>query len=137
VERVRSVIVLDTAAWLWHVSDPTRLSTRARRAIAGEEPVTGLVVSAISVWEVAVKVSLKKLTLDRDVRSWFALARAYPGVALLALDPDDALESALLPEPFHRDPADRIIVALTRRLGARLVTSDRAIRSYPHVKTIW
>ena len=84
-----------------------------------------------------MKVALGKLTLDRDVRSWFALARAYPGIALLALDPADALESALLPEPFHRDPADRIIVALARRLGARLVTSDRAIRSYSHVKTVW
>jgi len=131
------VIVLDTAVWLWHMSDPSRLTVRARRAIAIDEPASGLVVSAISVWEVAVKVQLGKLTLNRDLRSWFELARAYPGTAILPVDPVDALESALLAEPFHRDPADRIIVALARRLRIPLVTSDRAIRSYRHVKTIW
>jgi len=131
------VIVLDTAVWLWHLSDPGRLTARARRALAAEEPASGVVISAISVWEVAVKIQLGKLTLDRDPRSWFALARAYPGTAVLPVDPVDALESALLPEPFHRDPADRIIVALARRLRAPLVTSDRAIRAYRHVKTIW
>jgi PIN domain nuclease of toxin-antitoxin system len=130
------VIVLDTAPWLWWVSDPSRLTRRARRAIE-EEATQGVLVSAISVWEIAVKVGLGKLKLDRDVRTWFALARDYPRVAILPLDAGDALESTLLPEPFHRDPADRMIVALARRLKVPVVTSDRALRSYRHVKTIW
>jgi PIN domain nuclease of toxin-antitoxin system len=131
------VIVLDTATWIWWVTEPARLSARARGLIDVEELRQGLVVSAISVWEVAVKVALGKLTIDRDVRSWVALASAYPGVVVQPLEPRDALESALLPGRFHRDPADRILIALARRLDVPLVTSDRAIRRYRHVRTVW
>jgi len=121
------VIVLDTAAWVWWVSDPGRLSTRARRAIEVEEERHGLVVSVISVWEVGVKVALRKLVLDRDVRAWVELASSYPGI----------LESTRLPRWRHRAPADRIVVALARRLGVALVTRARAIRAYRYVSTIW
>jgi len=131
------VIVLDTSAWIWLVADPTRLGGRARRAIAAHEASHGLVVSAISVWEVAIKVAVGKLALDRDVRSWIAQASVHPGVSVQPLEPLDALESALLPGAFHRDPADRILVALARRLQVALVTPDSAIRAYKHVKTIW
>jgi PIN domain nuclease of toxin-antitoxin system len=131
------VIVLDTAVWIWWASDPSRLTPRARRACAREEPQGGLVVSAISVWELAVKVALGKLELDRDVRTWVALASSYPGLTVQPLDPRDALESTLLPGTLHRDPADRILVALSRRLGVPLVTRDRVLRAYRHVTTIW
>lgn len=131
------MIVLDTAAWIWWVGDPTRLSRRARSMIEGEEREEGIVVSAISVWEVAVKVALGKLAIDRDIRAWVTSASAYPGVAVHALDPRDALESTLLPGRFHRDSADRILIALARRLEVPLVTSDREIRRYRHVRTIW
>jgi PIN domain nuclease of toxin-antitoxin system len=131
------VIVLDTGAWIWWVSDPTCLSRRARGAIAGEERTGGLRVSTISIWEVALKNQLGKLTLDRDLRSWVALATSYPGIRIEPLTADDALESVLLPGDFHRDPADRFIVALARRLGVAVVTSDRRMLSYRHVKTIW
>jgi PIN domain nuclease of toxin-antitoxin system len=131
------VIVLDTSVWIWWVADPSRLSAKARRTIVTNESAGELVVSAISVWEIAVKVSLGKLTLDRDVRTWIALASAYRGIAILPLAPDDAMESTLLPGSFHRDPADRIIVAIARRMGVPLVTSDAAIRAYRHVKTVW
>lgn len=131
------MIVLDTAAWIWWVSDPMSLSVRARQAIVAEEATSGLLVSAMSVWEVAVKVALRKLTIDRDVRAWVAMASAYPGLTVLPLHPADALESTLLPGRFHKDPADRMIVAFARRLDVPLVTSDRALRRYRHVRTIW
>jgi PIN domain nuclease of toxin-antitoxin system len=131
------VIVLDTGPWIWWVADPARLSARGRGLIEAEEDRQGLVVSAISVWEVAVKVALGKLAIDRDVRSWVTLASSYPGVTVHPLDPRDALESTLLPGRFHRDPADRILIALARRLDVALVTGDRAIRRYRHVHTVW
>jgi PIN domain nuclease of toxin-antitoxin system len=131
------VIVLDTSAWIWWTADPSHLTAKARRAIEAEQDHHGIIVSAISVWEVAVKTALGKLELDRDVRSWVAQASAYPGISLQPLDPRDALESTLLPGSFHRDPADRLLVALARRLDVGLVTADRAIRVYRHVKTIW
>ncbi len=131
------MILLDTNAWLSWVGDPRRLSPRARHAIEDEETTQGIVVSAISAWEIAVKVALGRLILDRDVRSWIALASTYPGISLLPLEAADAVESTLLPGRFHKDPADRMIIAGSRRLDAPLVTSDRAMRRYRHVRTIW
>lgn len=131
------MILLDTNAWLSWVGDPRRLSQRARQAIEREEARRGIVVSAISAWEIAVKVALGKLALDRDVRSWIALASGYPGISVLPLESGDAVESTLLPGRFHKDPADRVIIAISRRLGAPLVTTDRAIRRYRHVETVW
>jgi PIN domain nuclease of toxin-antitoxin system len=131
------LIVLDTSVWVFWVADPARLSRRAVRAITREEQGGEIIVSVISAWEVALKHSIGKLELDRDPSSWVAIAAAYPGVRLEPLALDDALESTSLPGKFHRDPADRFIVALARRLRAPLVTSDRRIRDYEHVQSIW
>ncbi|MEE8409951.1 MAG: type II toxin-antitoxin system VapC family toxin, partial [Myxococcota bacterium] len=91
----------------------------------------------VSAWEIALKCNLGKLELDQDVRGWIARASRYPGIHLESLSLDDAIDSVELPGEFHRDPADRIIVALARRLGTSLVTSDRRIREYEFVDTIW
>lgn len=131
------MIVLDTNAWIYWVADPKRLSRRAVRRIQREETSGEIVVSVVSAWEVALKHSLGKLELDRDVASWIAIATGYPRVRLVPLEVDDAVQSTSLPGSFHRDPADRFIVALARRLGAPLVTSDTRIRKYPHVRSVW
>ena len=134
---VQSVILLDTGTWIWWVADPDRLSRRARLAIEKHERTQTIVVSVISVWEIAVKVALGKLDIDRDVRAWIAAASAYPGVTVHPLDAWDTIESTLLPGRFHRDPADRILIAFARRLDIPLITSDVAMRRYRHVKTVW
>ncbi|MEZ4299168.1 MAG: type II toxin-antitoxin system VapC family toxin [Polyangiaceae bacterium] len=131
------MIVLDTGAWVLWVSAPSSLSAKAAKAIADEEKKQGIVVSAISLWEVAQKVAAGKLALDRDLRAWVKLAASYPGLSVVPVTPEDAIESTLLPGTLHEDPADRMIVALARRLDAPLITSDAAIRAYRHVKTIW
>jgi len=131
------VIVLDTAPWIWWVANPSRLTRSARLRIEKEESRNGLVLSAISAWEVALKNSLGKLELDRDARSWIARAATYPGLRVESLRQEDAIESAHLPGDIHRDPADRFIIALARRLRAPVVTSDHRILAYQHVETIW
>ena len=131
------MIVLDTQAWLWWLHDPSRLSVRARQAMVRAEREGGMMVSAISVWEVATKCALGKLVLPIQLDVWFELARAYPGIVIEPISAEDALASACLPGLFHKDPADRLIVALTRRLQAKLVTADGLIRAYPHVATVW
>ena len=131
------MIVLDTQAWLWWLHDPSRLSVRARQTIVQAEKGDGMMVSAISVWEVATKCALGKLVLPMQVEAWFARARIYPGVVIEPVSAEDALASAGLPGDFHKDPADRLIVALARRLQVSLVTADSLIRAYPHVVTIW
>jgi PIN domain nuclease of toxin-antitoxin system len=131
------MIVLDTQAWLWWVHDPSQLSRRARVAVETAEATDGIRVSVISAWEVAVKQALGKLRLARDIDSWFQQASTYPNLVVEPLSAQDAIASTRLPGQFHKDPADRIIVAVTRRYGVELVTSDKLIRAYPHVVSVW
>jgi PIN domain nuclease of toxin-antitoxin system len=131
------MIVLDTNAWLFWLHDPSRLTRRARAAIRKATAGQGARVSVISLWEVALKSSLGKLHLPMDIDTWYARARAYPGVGIEALQPEDAIASTRLPGEIHRDPADRFILALARRLAVPLVTADEKLRAYPHVETIW
>jgi PIN domain nuclease of toxin-antitoxin system len=128
---------LDTQAWLWWLHDPSRLSVRVRHALRAAEKEAGITVSVISVWEVATKCALGKLILPMQVEEWFSLARTYKGIIIEPVSAEDAIASACLPGNFHKDPADRIIVALARRHKATLVTADTLIRAYPHVTTLW
>jgi PIN domain nuclease of toxin-antitoxin system len=102
-----------------------------------KEPQNGILVSAISVWEIAVKSSLGKLALPLQIDDWYALAKNHSGIVIEALNPEDAIASTQLPGDFHKDPADRIIVAMARRYNVPLITCDNNILKYPHVKTIW
>ncbi len=119
--------------WVWWVNGDDRLKETQRAAI---DQADGLGVSAISCWEVAKLVELGRLALDRPVLDWLQAALAYPGVRLLPLSPEVAVGSTTLPGPFHRDPADQVIVATARAHGCRVATSDRKILDYAHVETV-
>lgn len=74
------------------------------------------------------------MKLDRPVTEWLDLALLQPGLELLPLTPAIAVESTRLPQPFHRDPADQIVVATARHHGIPLLTYDGKILEYPHVQ---
>lgn len=131
------MIVLDTHVWLWWLHEPDSLSPVARERIESETKRGVLLVSAISVWEVAVKTQLGKLDIPMEIYRWFNLAANYPAIRIEPLSPLDAIDSTLLPGEFHKDPADRIIIALARRYGVDLITCDRKILAYEHVSAIW
>ena len=77
------MIVLDTHVWLWWLHDPKQLSRRALNAIKKAEQESAVRVSSISVWEIAVKTRLGKLTLPLDIHPWYEMARQYPAVTFL------------------------------------------------------
>lgn len=131
------MIVLDTHVWLWWLHEPDRLSTDAAKLILQEQESGSIIVSAISVWEVAVKVQSGKLVIPMDINRWYDLARSYPATVIEPLSPVDAIASTQLPGSFHKDPADRIIVSLARRRAVPLLTCDRKILEYEHVITVW
>jgi PIN domain nuclease of toxin-antitoxin system len=131
------VIVLDTHVWLWWLHNPARLSPAADKLIQQEQGSGALIISTISVWEVAVKVQSGKLTIPMEINRWYELARSYPATIIEPLSPLDAIASTQLPGDFHKDPADRIIVSLARRLAVPLLTCDRKILDYKHVITVW
>ena len=129
------MIVLDTHIWVWWVHGDEQLTQAQRDAItANEADLIG--ISAISCWEIAKLVEYGRLELPSPLEEWFEQALSYPGVQLLALTPEVAIESTRLPGEFHRDPADQIIVATAMVYGCPLVTSDDKILNYPHVATI-
>ncbi len=129
--------LLDTHAWLWWVTGDRRLSQKARRRIESAKRAQSLYVSAISIWEIAKKVEKKQLVLDRNLDLWIDLAVDNSQLQVIELSRAILLDSCRLPQPFHGDPADQIIVASARESAISLISKDERIRSYPHVQSFW
>jgi PIN domain nuclease of toxin-antitoxin system len=127
-----ALILLDTHIWVWWVQADPRLTDRQRKLIQENEP-SGLGVSVISVWEVAQLVHLGQHILPKVIDEWVIDALNYPGMRLIELSREIAIDTTRLPDPFHRDPADRIIVTSARNLGLSLLTADGKILAYLHV----
>ncbi len=133
-----ALIVLDTHALIWWVSGSHQLSNKALKVInktlkAKEE----VLISSISVWEIAMLVRKNRLALSMDVNQWIATSATIEGVRYVPLDNEISINSVQLPGDFHANPADRIIVALARKLNALLVSADQKILNYAHVNSIW
>ena len=129
------VIVIDTHIWVRLILGTGRLSVAQRQAIAdNEEDRIG--ISAISFWEIAKLAEYGKLDLGYDILEWFRESLTYPGLTILELTPEIAVESTRLPGGFNKDPSDQIIVATAMVHGCSLVTSDRDMIRYPHVTTV-
>ena len=132
------MVVLDTHVLVWWVNGSGSLSVTAEKVIKrtlaqGSE----VLVSAISAWEVSMLINKGRLVLSMDVESWFDEVSQIDGVRFIPVDNEIGIKSTVLPGIFHKDPADRMIVATARKLAIPLVTADEKIRSYEHVKTIW
>lgn len=127
------MIVLDTHIWIWWVhNDPLLPSTYQRYLHTHASSSFG--VSIISCWEVALLDAGGKITLPLTIGDWLHDALTFPGIQLLDLTPEIVVDANHLPDNFHRDPADRLIVATARQHGCPLITQDAKIRSYPHVQ---
>src|SRR5690348_11530575 len=131
------MIVLDTHVLIWWVDGTAKFSKAAASAIKQAQTQSEIMISSITAWEIAMLVDRGRLTLTMDVSTWLSTVNRVPGLRFVPVDNPIAIGSVNLPGEFHQDPADRIIVATARRFGVSLVTQDRRIRSYPHLKTIW
>jgi PIN domain nuclease of toxin-antitoxin system len=124
-------LLIDTHYWLWLAGgDKERLTSRVVSLLQNAADHESLLVSAISVWEIAMLDAKGRIQLFKTCTQWVDEALAISGLTLAPLSPAIAIESNQLPGEFHGDPADRIIVATARVLGARLLTNDRNIRAY-------
>jgi PIN domain nuclease of toxin-antitoxin system len=124
------LVLLDTHVWLWLVAGSPDLATEARHTIDSAAALGTLRIAAISLWEVALLASRGRIVLGKSLSSWLAEALADPAPAIDPLSPQIAVEACSLPEAFHRDPADRMIVATARVTGAALMTRDQQILDY-------
>ncbi len=129
------LIILDTHVWVWWVSGDAALSAVHRDLIREQEAI-GIAISPMSCWEVAMLFDRGRLVASVGALEWIERAVKYPGVRLVELSPRIAVDSTTLPGDFHRDPADRILVATARALDCPLITADARILEYPHVRTV-
>jgi len=130
-------IVLDTHAWVWWVTSDRRLSRRAKTAIDRAAARGELWLPMIAIWEVSKKIEKGQLALDRPLDEWLDAATAADGLQIADVTRIILVDSCRLPQPFHGDPADQMIVSTTRSLSASLVTRDARLRDYSHVRTVW
>ena len=131
------MIVLDTHTLIWWVTDDASLSKKAKHEINRELDGGEIIISAISAWEISMLVTNQRLVLSMEVSAWLATVAEIEAVKFLPVDTEIATKSVELPGEFHKDPADRMIVATARKFAVPLITKDEKIRAYPHVKTIW
>ncbi len=121
------IFLLDTHIIVWWFEQNSRLSSAQKEVLASADPKNPLAVSDISLWEISTLASLGRLRLQLPLRDWLERAVAPPLVRRIGISPAIAAEVASLPDSFHRDPADRVLVATSRILGATLLTLDTRI----------
>jgi PIN domain nuclease of toxin-antitoxin system len=127
-------LLLDTHVWIWLMEGSLELNRKQQKIIneAAQHSVVG--IAAISVWETAMLVEKGRIKLEKPVLAWVQEALALPGIELKALSPEIAVESTQLPNGFHGDPADRLIVATARMHRLILLTRDQRILDYADKK---
>lgn len=126
-------LLLDTHALLWSIAESGRLSPAAARAY--RNPANDLFVSAASLWEIGIKISLGNLSLHQD---WPAIIRReleINGIRWLAVSLEHCAAVSTLPF-HHRDPFDRLLIAQARCEGLALLTADSAFAAY-EVEVVW
>ncbi len=129
--------VLDTHVWIWWHLNPGQISKKIISLLSDTSKYDALLLSAISVWEFCKLVEKERLIVNCAPDEWIEKALLMQKLQLSQLSPRIACQSTLLPKPFHDDPADQIITATAREENATLITKDKRLQKYGHVKTVW
>ena len=119
-------MILDTCALLWLARGDKKLSRAALKEI---NEAAAVYVSAISGFEIAMKVARGKLKLPGRPQEWFEKIVEHHGLAILPLELSDSIAAAELP-PIHTDPCDRFIIATAKLRDLTVVTADEQFRKY-------
>lgn len=120
-------ILIDTACWLWSLTEPDHLNKRARDLLSN--PAQDLFLSAASSWEIAIKCALGKLNLPESPEKFIPARMAALNIMGLPVNHSHALRVFTL-SPHHRDPFDRILIAQAQIEGMTILTADRAFEDY-------
>jgi PIN domain nuclease of toxin-antitoxin system len=121
-------VVLDTNALIWLLERNARMGSRAIEQVDEALRTSRVVMSAASVWEVAVLVSKNRIALAKSLGQW-RIDALQLGIEEVPLDGEIAIESVGLTD-LHPDPADRFIVATALTMRAALVTSDARLLAW-------
>src|SRR5277367_723886 len=126
-------LLLDTHIWLWSDAAPEKLTSEINRELASSE--NQLWLSPVSIWEIAVLLEKRRITLKQDFRNWADESVRDLGLQEAAITWEVAheLRYTIL---SHRDPADRFLVATAKVYDLTLVTSDERLLNAPGLKVL-
>ena len=127
-------LLLDTHVWIWSQEQPEKLGPQARQALLAREHNNA--VCTISTLEVARLLAVGSISLSIPLGTWIAESLRKLDATSLTVTHEIATEAYTLPSAFHRDPADRILVAAGRIHQLILLTADERILQYPHVQAM-
>jgi PIN domain nuclease of toxin-antitoxin system len=128
-------IILDTCALIWWSLDPDLLSVSAKNLCDEMEQKKNCLVASISLWEIALKVKNNKLDLGIDLNVYINTLFRSDVIQIIPIDVDLWVNSVNL-NWDHRDPADRVVVALADKYQAELITKDTIIKNF-YSLTVW
>lgn len=120
-------VLVDSHAFLWAVLEDHRLSQWARSTWLDQS--AELLISPASLWEIAIKVGVQKLKVDRPLPQFFAEELAANNLMRLPISADHAAFVATLPA-VHRDPFDRLLIAQALCEGLPILSADRQLDAY-------
>lgn len=126
-------LLLDTHVWVWSQEDPDRLGPQAKRVLLDAQHENH--VCTISTLEVARLVRMRAIDVSIALRDWVERALLALHARTVSISHEIAMEAYALPEPFHKDPADRLLVAACRMHDLTLLTADERILAYDAVRS--
>lgn len=128
------MLLLDTCSLIWLASHQEQLSATAKKEI--EKQANNLFVSAISAFEIAIKVQKKLLQLQYSADHWYHGVLKHHSIIEIPISGNIITCAVALP-PLHKDPCDRIIIATAQSNHGKIVTPDKHIHAYPHTQIVW
>jgi len=131
-----NLLVLDTHILLWSLLNPEELPEDIKRQISQAQENQQLLISSISIWEIAMLAVKKRINIYEPIRDFLESITNIKGLVIKDISVEIASESVMLTDNFHGDPADRIIVATTKVWGATLVTRDQKILQWASLGNI-
>ncbi|HJD56338.1 MAG TPA: type II toxin-antitoxin system VapC family toxin [Rickettsia endosymbiont of Pyrocoelia pectoralis] len=139
MQNINNNLVLDTHVLLWSLLQPEELSEEIKHKINSAQENSQLFLSSISLWEIAMLKFKKRINIYEPTKDFLESITNINGLTVKDISPEIAAESISLIDDFHGDPADRIIVATAKCLGATLLTRDQKILNWAklgHIKSI-
>ena len=127
-------VVADTHTWVWWILRTDNLSTAAKDSLQSADQV---LVSAISLWEVAMLMEKGRIPIDRSVQDFFDHALAKRRIEVVPISTAIAARCSEFGTTLHGDPADRLIAATALELSIPLVTRDQRLARVPGLQVVW
>ncbi len=131
------MIVVDTHIILWHSLSPNKLSNIAKKAINDANNKDGIIMSEISLWEIAMLIKKNRIRIDASYLEFINLIKVANNIILKGISPEIAELSTNFDSTINADPADRIICATAIINNATLITRDDNLLKSKIVKTLW